>query len=75
MSIHFHCVLHAKRGGGGGPDSIKIVYVLNGRPRIRGDVKIHWLQPPYSAASHSQFIKEKLYTAVECCSILAAAIS
>ena len=20
--IHFHCVLHAKRGGGGGPDSM-----------------------------------------------------
>ena len=29
--IYFHCVLHAKRGWVG-PDSMKIAYVLNGRP-------------------------------------------
>ena len=41
---------------------------------IRGDVKIHWLQPPYLAAICRQLIKEKLYIAVECCSNLAAAM-
>ena len=40
---------------------------------IRGDVKIHLLQPPYSAAGCSQLIYEKLYITVRCCSILAAA--
>ena len=31
--IHFHCVLHAKRGRGGGVQkACKIAYVLNGRP-------------------------------------------
>ena len=39
---------------------------------IRGDVKIHWLQPPYSAAGSSQLLQEKLYISVDCCSILAA---
>ena len=29
--IHFYCVLHAKRGEEG-PNSIKIAYVINGRP-------------------------------------------
>ena len=29
--IHFHCVLHAK-GGGGVQKACKIAYVLNGRP-------------------------------------------
>ena len=37
------------------------------------DVKIHWLQPPYSAAGCSQLIYEKLYITGRCCSILAAA--
>ena len=40
---------------------------------IREDVKIQRLQPPYSTASCSQFLYEKLYIAVECCSTLAAA--
>ena len=40
---------------------------------IRGNVKSHWLQPPYSAASCRQPKKEKLYIAAECCSNLAAA--
>ena len=34
-SIHFHCVLHAKsgRGGGGGVQkACRIAYVLDGRP-------------------------------------------
>ena len=31
--IHFHCVLHAKKGGGEGVQIAgKIAYVLNGRP-------------------------------------------
>ena len=37
IAIHFHCVLHAKKGGGGGRGiqiACKIVYVLNGRPLI-----------------------------------------
>ena len=42
---------------------------------VRGDVKNNWLQPPYSAASCSQLIKEMLYIALECCSILAGASS
>ena len=42
---------------------------------LRGDVKINWLQPPYSAASCSQLIYGMLYVALECCSILAAASS
>ena len=42
---------------------------------VRGDVNIQRLQPPYSAASCSQLIWEKLCVAVECCSILAAASS
>ena len=40
---------------------------------IRGDVKIHRLQLPYSAASCSHLIWEKYNVAVECCCILAAA--
>ena len=36
---------------------------------LRGDVKIHRLQPPYSAACCSQHIKKMPYMAVECCSI------
>ena len=32
--IHFHCVLHAKKKGGGGVQkTCKIAYILNGRPR------------------------------------------
>ena len=31
--IHFHCVLHTKKGGGGGFQVVcKIAYILNGRP-------------------------------------------
>ena len=30
--IHFHCVLHAKQGGGGVQITCKIAYVLNGKP-------------------------------------------
>ena len=51
------------------------VYQMNKRLGIRGDVKINWLQPPYSAASCSQLIQEMLYIALECCSIMAAASS
>ena len=40
---------------------------------FRGDLKIQWLQHPYSAASCSQCIWGKLYIALACCSILAAA--
>ena len=36
---------------------------------IRGD----WLQPQYSTASCSQLVIEKVYIAVEGCSILTAA--
>ena len=33
--IHFHCVLHAKRGRGGGVQkACKIAYILNGRPHV-----------------------------------------
>ena len=53
----------------------KIIMYADDTVLLRRDVKIHWLQPPYSAARHSQFIQGKLYTAVECCSILAAASS
>ena len=41
-------------------------------PSVRGDIKIHWLQPPNSAASCSQIIEEKLYI-TDKCSILAEA--
>ena len=40
---------------------------------FKGDIKIHSLQPPFSAASCSQLIKKRLYVALECCNILAAA--
>ena len=43
--------------------------------RLRGDVRINWLQPPYSAVSCSQIIEEMLCIALERCSILAAASS
>ena len=42
---------------------------------VRGNVNIHWLQPPYSAAGCSQLIYEKVYVTVKYCSILAAASS
>ena len=43
--------------------------------QVRGDIKIHGLQTPSSAASCSQLIEEKLDISVKSCSILAAASS
>ena len=41
--IHFHSVLHAKRGRGG-PDNIKIAYVLNGDPYGKTTLKWYTFQ-------------------------------
>ena len=44
--IHFHCVLHAKRGRGGGVlKACKIAYVLNGRPLRSSRFQFSPLQP------------------------------
>ena len=39
--------------------------ILDMRVGERGDVKIHWLQPSYSAFSCSQITKEKVYIALK----------
>ena len=41
--------------------SLAAALIFSNKLQLRGDVKIIWLQPPYSAASCSQFMKEKLY--------------
>ena len=45
-----------------------LIISTNGLTDIRGDVKIHCLQPTY-------YILEKLLIAAECCNILVAASS
>ena len=40
LPIHFHCVLHAKRGGGEEVQkACENVYEINGRPLLK---KYHW---------------------------------
>ena len=53
----------------------KDVYSKENCTELKGDVKINWLQPPYSAASCSQLILKMPYINCECCNISAAASS